>query len=96
MAGLAYVWARAGFAAHAAVLLGVIGLRARRKALAPAPIERATEVIRPALATDRWETLRAHGSGLDLAAMARLLLARTGPYDVPASILPILTTEDIR
>ena len=41
VAGLAYVWARAGFAAHATVLLGMIGLQPAGKPWLLPPIERA-------------------------------------------------------
>jgi diguanylate cyclase (GGDEF)-like protein len=88
MAGLAYVWARAGFAAHAAVLLGLIGLQPEGKPWLVSPIERAATAARSALVVERWESLLAHGSGLDLSTTARLLPTCNGPYDVPASILP--------
>ena len=94
MAGLAYVWARAGFATHAAVLLGVVGLQPADKPWLVSPIERASGAIRPALATEQWEMLRTHGSWLDLGEVTRLLLTRTGPHDVPASILPTLSTAE--
>ncbi len=86
--GLAYAWARAGFAAPAAVLIGMIGLQPAGKPWLLRPIERAGAAARPALSTEQWETLLAHGAGLDLSAVARLLLSRTGPHDVPESILP--------
>ena len=88
MAGLSYVWARAGFAVHAAVLLGLIGLQPAGKPWLLPPIERAAAAARPALSVERWESLLAHGSGLDLDATAWLLSTCNGPYDVPANILP--------
>ena len=75
------------------MLLGVIGIQPTGKPWLLPPIERARVIARPALAAEHWEALLAHGSGLDLSAVARLLLARTGPHDVPASILP--ATEDL-
>jgi hypothetical protein len=86
--GLAYAWARAGFAPHAAVLLGLVGLQPAGKPWLLPGIERASAAARPALTPEQWETLLAHGAGLDLTVVARLLLACTGPHEVPAHLLP--------
>ena len=92
LAGIAYVWARAGFAAHAAVLLGAIDLESADKPWLLAPTKRAGDAIRSAMAAGRMEALQAHGSGLDPGAIARLLLGRSGPHDVVESILPASRT----
>jgi len=93
--GLAYVWARADSAAHAAVLIGTIGLQHAGKPWLLPSIERATAAARSALSEDQWEVLVAHGAGLDLNAVAHLLLMRRGPYDVPESILPDLLRLEV-
>lgn len=92
---LAYVWTRGGFAAHAAVLLGLIGLQPAGKPWLLPVIERARAATQPMLSADRWELLLAHGSGLDLAEVANLLLSRAGPHDVPESILPSPSAEEV-
>ena len=82
--------ARGGFADHAAVLIGIIGVQPAGKPWLVPQIERACATARPGLSSERWETLLAHGAGLDLSMVARTLLVRTGPHDVPDSILPAL------
>jgi len=88
--GLAYVWARAGAAAHAAVLIGTVGFQQAGKPWLRPSIERATDAARSALSAEQWAVFVAHGAGLDLNAVAQALLLRRGPYDVPGSILPDL------
>ncbi len=84
--GLADVWARAGFTEQAAVVLGMIGLQPSGKPWLPLPIERVSALVRAALPAPRWEALLRHGAGLAATDVARLLLSRTGPLDLPGTI----------
>jgi tetratricopeptide (TPR) repeat protein len=93
--GLAYVWARAGFPEHAAVLIGMVGLQPAGKPWLRLPTERASGAVRPKVRVKRWETLLAHGARLDVATIARLLLSLAGPHEVPERLLPDTATERI-
>jgi diguanylate cyclase (GGDEF)-like protein len=92
--GLAYVWARAGFAAPAALLMGMIGLQPAGKPWLLPSIERAGAVARSVLSTERWEAPLALGAGLNVSAVAHLLLSCTGPYHIPEILLSSSATAE--
>ena len=77
------------------MLIGLIGLQPAGKPWLLPTIERARAATQPVLSADRWEMLLAHGSGLNLAAVANLLLSRAGPHDVPESILPSPSADEV-